>query len=161
MRHGIADADRVEDLDGTQRSDGSVGRRARRGLDADAVGGLVPGSADDRGHRATVEWLGGAFLRLRANPGEEQAQTWDYVFGRNDARDAYSVLYHDERGVCRVFDMTFDGTEWTMLREDPDFHQRWVSRFEGDTIVGRWEASDDQGSTWRKDFDLVFARTTR
>ena len=110
---------------------------------------------------ATIEWLGGAFLRLRANPGEEQAQTWDFVFGRSDARDAYSVLYHDERGVCRVFDMTFDGTEWTMLREDPDFHQRWVSRFEGETIVGRWEASDDEGSTWRKDFDLVFARTTR
>jgi len=25
-------------------------------------------------------------------------------------------------------------------------------------IVGRWEASEDEGSTWRKDFDLVFER---
>ena len=107
---------------------------------------------------AKIEWLGDSFLRLQGNPGEEHAQTWDYVFGRSDARDAYTVLYRDERGVCRVFDMTFDGTEWTMLREDPDFHQRWVSRIEADGIHGRWEASEDEGSTWRKDFDLAFTR---
>ena len=107
---------------------------------------------------AKVERLGDAFLRFVGNPGEEQAKTWDFVFGRSDARDEYTVLYHDERGVCRVFTMTFDGTEWTMLREDPDFHQRWVSRIDADGIHGRWEASDDQGRTWRKDFDLVLTR---
>ena len=107
---------------------------------------------------ATIERLGNGFLRLRGNAGDESAQTWDFVFGRSDARDEYTVLYHDERGVCRVFAMTFDGAEWTMVREDPDFHQRWVSRIEADRIVGRWEMSEDEGRTWRKDFDLVFTR---
>jgi hypothetical protein len=27
-----------------------------------------------------------------------------------------------------------------------------------DRIVGRWEASEDAGATWRKDFDLIFER---
>jgi hypothetical protein len=30
----------------------------------------------------------------------------------------------------------------------------------GDRIDGRWEASDDSGTTWRKEFDLVFERRT-
>ncbi|MFD0901357.1 hypothetical protein [Actinomadura sediminis] len=46
-----------------------------------------------------------------------------------------------------------------MLREDPDFHQRWIADVEKDRITGRWEASEDEGTTWRKDFDLVYVRT--
>jgi hypothetical protein len=29
---------------------------------------------------------------------------------------------------------------------------------ESDRIVSRWEASEDLGKTWRKDFDLIFER---
>ena len=39
--------------------------------------------------------------------------------GRNDARDAYVAVSHDDRGVSRVFAMTFADGEWTLLREDP------------------------------------------
>lgn len=48
---------------------------------------------------------------------------------------------------------------WTMARADPDLHQRLVARVEGDRMVGKAEASEDQGATWRKDFDLVFERS--
>ena len=109
----------------------------------------VPGTA-------TVEWLDDAFLVLRSDLGG--AAAWTLVIGRSDARDAYAALYHDERGVLRVFAMTFTGTSWTLTREDPDFHQRFVAQVEPDRIVGRWEASEDAGATWRKDFDLVFER---
>ena len=54
--------------------------------------------------------------------------------------------------------MTYDDAGWTMSREDPDFHQRFLSQREDDAIMGRWEASDDQGHSWRKDFDLTFVR---
>ena len=47
---------------------------------------------------------------------------------------------------------------WTLTREDPDFHQRFIADVEQDRITGRWEASEDEGRTWRKDFDLVFQR---
>ena len=106
---------------------------------------------------ATIEWLGEAFLVLRSSLGEEHS-TWDWVIGRSDANEQLTVLYHDDRGVCRVFRMTFGGGEWAMVREDPDFHQRFIATVEPNRITGRWEASEDDGGTWRKDFDIVFAR---
>ena len=110
----------------------------------------VPGSA-------TFEWVGDAFVSMRSELGGDPA--WDFVFGRSDANEAFTALYPDERGVSRVFAMTFTPTEWTLLREDPDFHQRFVAeRRGGDRIVGRWDASDDQGRTWRTDFDVVMVK---
>ena len=104
-----------------------------------------------------IEWLGDAFLVNRWQMGDVPPA--HFVIGRSDANDRYEVLYHDERGVCRRFGMTWtDDGEWTLLREDPDFHQRFIAAVEPDRIVGRWEASEDEGQTWRKDFDLVFER---
>ena len=111
---------------------------------------VVPGSA-------LIAWSGDAFVTMQAELGGDPA--WDFVFGRSDATDTDVALYHDERGVSRVFTMTFTGSSWTMVREDPDFHQRFVADVTADRIAGRWEASDDAGATWRKDFDLVFERT--
>lgn len=105
---------------------------------------------------ATIEWIADAFVTMRSELGGDPA--WDFVFGRSDANEAYAALYHDDRGVCRVFAMTFTSTEWTLVREDPDFHQRFVAERQGGRIVGRWDASEDQGRTWRKDFDLVMER---
>lgn len=122
------------------------------------AGREVPGTA-------TGEWLGDAFVVFRwTMAGDVGTATSEMVLvlGRNDARDAYTALYHDERGVCRVFAMTFDemsdGVRWTLQREDPDMFQRFVADVGPEGIAGRWEASDDQGATWRKDFDLVFER---
>ena len=115
---------------------------------------LEPPGTEVRG-RATGSWIGEAFVLLAVELGEGR-QT--FVLGRSDANDAYAAFYHDDRGVNRVFAMEFDGASWTLLREDPDFHQRWVSEIMPDRIAGRWEASEDAGATWRKDFDLVFER---
>jgi hypothetical protein len=68
-------------------------------------------------------------------------------------------LYHDPRPTSRLFHMSFTGDDWALHREDPDFHQRFVARVSADRIEGRWDASEDQGATWRKDFDLIFERT--
>jgi hypothetical protein len=106
---------------------------------------------------ATIGWLGDAFLELRGTLGTDQSN-WHWVIGRSDAREQLVLLYHDERGVLREFEMTFGGGEWTLLREDPDFHQRFISTVARDRIDGRWEASEDAGRTWRKDFDLIFER---
>jgi hypothetical protein len=108
---------------------------------------------------ATIEWLGDAFVVLRAALGGDET-TWNFVIGRNDAREAYTVLYHDERGVERVYGMIFGDGRWTLLREDPDFHQRFVAEVEADRITGHWDMSEDQGATWRKDFDIIFDRVT-
>ena len=113
------------------------------------------------GGSATGEWLGDAFVVFRwTMEGDVGKATSEMVLvlGRSDPQNTYTALYHDERGTCRVFAMTFDGTEWILSREDPDMFQRFVADVASDRIAGRWEASEDQGSTWRKDFDLVFER---
>jgi hypothetical protein len=109
--------------------------------------------------RTTVELLGESLLAVRTSFGEGADESkLSLAVGRSDANDTFAVLYEDDRGVCRLFAMTFDGEHWTMTREDPDFHQRFIADVEKDRILGRWEASEDQGKTWRKDFDLTYER---
>jgi hypothetical protein len=106
----------------------------------------------------TVGWLGDSLLVARTEAHGTVDSDTSLVIGRSDANDRFVVLYQDERGVCREFAMTFDGGHWTMSREDPDFHQRFIAEVEQDRIRGRWEASEDEGTTWRKDFDITFER---
>lgn len=105
---------------------------------------------------AKFEWLGDAFLVMTSELNGEPA--WDWVIGRSDSHEKLVVLYHDERGVCRVFDMTFGDDQWLMLREDPDFHQRIVATVGPDRIVASADASEDGGLSWRKDLALIFER---
>lgn len=107
----------------------------------------------------TIELLGESLLSMRTTFDAGAHQSWmGFVIGRSDPNDTFVVLYEDDRGVCRQFAMIFDGTAWSMSRTDPDMHQRFVAAVAADRIVGRWEASEDQGATWRKDFDLTFER---
>lgn len=66
---------------------------------------------------ATIGGLGDAFIELPATLGEQG--TWHWVIGRSDPREQLVLLYHDERGVLRVFDMTIGDGQWTLLRDDP------------------------------------------
>lgn len=88
----------------------------------------------------------------------DDGSTQEFVFGRNDARDEFVAFSHDDRGVYRVFDMTFADGEWTLFREDPDFHQRVTLRIQPDRLEMQAEASEDAGQTWRKDLDYIFER---
>jgi hypothetical protein len=110
---------------------------------------------------ATAQWIDDAFMlfqwTMNGDVGPATSEM-SLVLGRSDASDAYTALYHDERGTSRVYLMSFNGNRWRLLREDADMFQRFVADVGPDRIAGRWEASDDRGATWRKDFDLVFDR---
>ncbi len=105
---------------------------------------------------ATIEWLADAFLVLTSRL--EDGSTFELVIGRNDARDEYVTFSHDGRGVYRVFGTTFADGEWTLLREDPDFHQRLIIRVDSNRIDMRADASEDAGQTWRTDLDYILLR---
>ncbi len=115
---------------------------------------LEPGTVQHG--RATVAWFGEGFVTLAADM--EGEHIWDFVFARNDAQSRLVALYHDPRPASRLYDVTFADGRWTMLRVDPDMHQRFDAEVAADRIVGHWDASDDEGRTWRKDFDLTFVR---
>lgn len=107
---------------------------------------------------ASFEWLDDVLVVFRWGLGPTPPAVC--VIGHSTPQDRYHMLYHDDRGVARVYAMEFTEDRWSLLREDSDFHQRFEARLEPDRIVGAWEASEDEGKTWRKDFDLVFDRVT-
>jgi hypothetical protein len=57
-----------------------------------------------------------------------------------------------------VFHATFGGDTLTLLRLDPDFHQRFIATVTPARIEGHWDASDDAGASWRKDFDVILEK---
>jgi hypothetical protein len=71
--------------------------------------------------------------------------------------------YFDSRGVERIYEMSFDGREWRMWRDEPNpFPQRFIGTLddEGTTITGRWEKRED-GADWDTDFALVYRKAGR
>ncbi len=110
----------------------------------------------------TFEWHPDrAHLLQRASVDHPDAPNSLSVIGCDGAKDTYAQLYSDERGVSRVYDMTFDGTTWTLERQGEPFAQRYVGTFseDGGTITGQWQIDED-GSGYRRDFDVVLERRT-
>ena len=89
----------------------------------------------------------------------EHFATSTWIIGPDDSNDTCSVLYHDERCVSRVYEMSLDNATWKVWRNSPGFSQRFEGNFSEafDTITDRWEKSFD-GSTWEHDFDLTYKR---
>lgn len=78
-----------------------------------------------------------------------------------DSVDTCSMLYADERGVARIYQMHLDGGVWKTWRDSPGFSQRTTGTFsaDGNTIVVHGELSRD-GTQWEQDLDVTYTRTT-
>ena len=124
----------------------------------------VSGHGDPVG-TITFEWaLGDAYLLQRSTlppPFPESLAVIEYDEGIAEFR----MHYFDNRGVTRLYRMSLSGSEWTLLRDEPDFAplsfaQRYVGTIadDGRSVEGRWEQSHDSGETWELDFLLRFER---
>ena len=112
------------------------------------------------GGRATFEWHASrAHLIERATADLPEAPDNISIIGCDAANATYFQLYSDERGVCRVYEMSIGDGEWKLWREGEPFSQRFTGRFsdDGTTIVGRWELAED-GTNYETDFDLTYTR---
>jgi len=81
------------------------------------------------------------------------------IIGHDDAVEACSMLYTDERGVSRIYQMTLaDGVVKTW-RDTEDFSQRTKGTFssDGNTIIWAGEMSHD-GKTWEGDLTVTYTR---
>lgn len=111
---------------------------------------------------ATFEWLGGGtHLIMRTGADSVAPSGSTTVIGRDDAAENYTMLYFDERGVSRVYEMSFKDGVWKQWRSAPGFSQRSTGTFspDGKTITVHGELSRD-GSTWEPDFEFTYTRTT-
>ena len=110
--------------------------------------------------RSTFTWLKDEALLLWHfhwdQPGPPSALS---VIGHDDAVDTCSMLYADERGVARIYQMRLEGGVWKLWRESPGFSQRMTGTFsaDGNTIVVHGELSRD-GSNWEEDLGVTYTR---
>ena len=101
--------------------------------------------------------------------GGPSARAWDgrpsrapdnvSIIGCDAANGTYFQLYSDERGICRIYEMSIGNGEWRLWREGEPFAQRFTATFgdDGNTITGRWEIAED-GINYTTDFDLILRR---
>jgi hypothetical protein len=125
-------------------------------LEAFAPGGEAwPGEA-----RATIEWHESrAHLIQRSTTEMPEAPNTISIMGCDAANGTYFQLYSDDRGVCRVYEMSIGDGEWRLWREGLPFPQRFVGTIQdsGNTIAGRWEKAQD-GDHYETDFHLIYRR---
>jgi hypothetical protein len=110
--------------------------------------------------RTSFEWLeNGAFLLMRSEIDEPGIPSGIAVFGSDDATGEFFMLYFDERGVSRKYEVSLHDNIWKWWRNAPGFSQRYEGTIldGGNTIIGKGELSRD-GSTWEKDLDLTYTR---
>lgn len=110
--------------------------------------------------RVSFEWLeGGAFLIMYSDVEQPGPPSAIAVFGRDDSVERYSMLYFDERGVSRIYEMSLEGSVWKMWRNSPGFSQRFTGTFsdDGNTITGVWELSKGDAK-WERDLQLTYTK---
>jgi hypothetical protein len=119
---------------------------------------LVPGTTFHG--RTSFSWMeGGAFLLMHSQIDEPGIPSGIAVLGTDDATGECSMLYFDERGVSRRYEVSLRDSVWTWWRNDPAFSQRMVGTIaaDGRTIVSRGELSRD-GAPWEPDLTLTYTR---
>ncbi|MCA1832121.1 MAG: hypothetical protein ABR548_05125 [Actinomycetota bacterium] len=81
------------------------------------------------------------------------------IFGSDDSTGEYFMLYFDERGVSRKYEVSLRDNTLRWWRNAPGFSQRFTGAFsyDGRTIVGKGELSKD-GVTWEGDLALTYTR---
>lgn len=108
--------------------------------------------------RTRFEWhVSGGHLVQTTTVDLPEAPDSVSIVGCDAANGTYYQLYSDDRGVCRVFEMSISETEWKLWREGAPFAQRFTGRLEdgGRRITGRWEKAED-GVNYTTDFDLTY-----
>ena len=110
--------------------------------------------------RTSFEWLeNGAFLISRSEIDDPRFPSGIGVIGSDDSTKEFFMLYFDERGVSRKYEVTLRDNIWKWWRNAPGFFQRYKGIIvdDGNTVIGKGEMSKD-GLSWEKDLDLTYRR---
>ena len=119
---------------------------------------LVPGTTFHG--RTSFSWIeGGAFLVMHSRIDEADIPSGIAIFGTDDDAGECSMLYFDERGVSRRYEVSFGSNSWNWWRNDPAFSQRLEGTIaaDGRTMRTRGEYSKD-GEHWEPDLELTYTR---
>src|SRR5437660_333691 len=102
-----------------------------------------------------------AALAILIGGGDNASPAARMIIGGDQDEDHYTVLYSDDRGVARVYRMSFDGQLWQMWRDNPSFAQRFEASLsdDGSRMTGHWAKAVD-GGPMEHDFNVEYSRTS-
>lgn len=81
------------------------------------------------------------------------------IIGHDDSVEPCCMLYTDERGVSRVYQMSLEGGVWKMWRDSPGFSQRMTGAFSENGTAITWHGElSRNGSAWEPDLDVLYTR---
>jgi len=110
--------------------------------------------------RTSFRWIeGGAFLVMHSEIDEPEIPSGIAIFGTDEGTGECSMLYVDERGVSRRYEVSLQGNVWRWWRNAADISQRFTGTVaaDGRTIVSRGVLSQ-KGGAWEPDLALTYTR---
>ena len=109
--------------------------------------------------RVTFDWLDGQFFLIQRFVNDDPAvPSGITIIGMSEHRDTFAQHYYD-RGVARVYQMTLEGREWKLWREEPVSGSATPGRSGGRNHDHWCLGSLRQRAEWRHDFDLTYIKT--
>ena len=121
---------------------------------------FLPRPSETAKGQVSFEWVQqGAFLLMRQGDKPQGPPAAIWLISRDDSTSDYTVFYYDNRGVSRVYAMSFADGVWRIWREAPGFSQRFEGKFSDDdnNVTASWEKSLD-GAKWEHDFNVTYTR---
>lgn len=109
--------------------------------------------------RASFDWVeGGAFLVMRTEIDEPEIPSGIALFGTDDEAKRCIMLYFDERGVSRHYQVAVEGDKVRWWRDHPGFSQEFTLKVveAGTRMAGQGRM--DRGSGWEPDLALTYIR---
>ena len=102
---------------------------------------------------------GGAFLIMRQKLDDARFPEGIAIIGSDNEAQKYFMLYFDQRGVSRKYDVSVAGRQLQWWRDDAAFSQRMVLTMSGDsrTMLGKGEMRKN-GGAWEPDIALTYRR---
>jgi hypothetical protein len=102
---------------------------------------------------------GGAFLRMHSKMEDPELPEGVAIFGTDGEDETCTMLYFDERGVARKYDVTFQADGYTWSRDSPKFAQRFrvTIAVDGRKMESEGSMKKDGGS-WEPDLRLSYVR---
>jgi hypothetical protein len=118
---------------------------------------LVPGETL-RGQTTFARHEGGAFLIMRSEVDHPLFPSGTAIIGSDNASGKFMMIYFDERGISRMYEVTIGDRSVTWCRNDPDLSQSLTitARDDGE-LISRGRMSH-KGGDWADDLSQVFSR---
>lgn len=110
----------------------------------------------------TISWFQeGGLLIIKTVIDQKEIPEMVGVIGHDDYSEVTkdTMLYFDERGVSRIFDMSMEDSVWKYWRNVPRFSQRFTGTLQddGNTIIGLSELCEDDVN-WQDDLMLTYTK---